>query len=206
MAGVTIPALTPAGTLGGPEPIETVQGGVSVRTTAQAIANLATATGVANPTATAGPTAVNGSASTAMRSDAAPAVQKGTSSQFGIVQPDNITITSAAGVLSAVTQSQPVTTQALSYTLIISDANSFIRMNSSTGITLTVPPHSSVAFPIGTVVAVKQVGTGAILFAAGAGVNIVSAGGVFHTNGQNAVAQIIQDATDLWTLYGNIVA
>src|ERR1700674_177692 len=40
----------------------------------------------ANPTATAGPSAVNGSAPTFMRSDGAPAVQKGSSSQFGIVE------------------------------------------------------------------------------------------------------------------------
>jgi hypothetical protein len=46
----------------------------------------------ANPTATAGPTANNGSATTAMRSDASPAVQKGTNSQFGLVQGDGTTI------------------------------------------------------------------------------------------------------------------
>jgi hypothetical protein len=54
----------------------------------------------ANPTATAGPTAVNGSAATFMRSDAAPAVQKASSSQFGIVEVDGITIAAAAGVIS----------------------------------------------------------------------------------------------------------
>jgi hypothetical protein len=55
----------------------------------------------ANPTATAGPTAVNGSATTFMRSDAAPAVQLGSSSQKGIVQVDGTTITAAAGVISS---------------------------------------------------------------------------------------------------------
>lgn len=43
-------------------------------------------TSFANPTATAGPNAVNGSATTAMRSDAAPAVQLGSSSQAGLIQ------------------------------------------------------------------------------------------------------------------------
>ena len=55
----------------------------------------------ANPTATAGPTAVNGSASTFMRSDAAPAVQTATNSVLGIVKPDGTTITLDNGVLSA---------------------------------------------------------------------------------------------------------
>jgi len=56
----------------------------------------------ANPTGTAGPAAVNGSATTFMRSDAAPAIQKASSSQFGIVEVDNVTVTSNAGVISAV--------------------------------------------------------------------------------------------------------
>lgn len=56
----------------------------------------------ANPTATAGPTAVNGSATTYLRSDGAPAVQLATSSQKGIVQVDGTTITATAGVISAV--------------------------------------------------------------------------------------------------------
>lgn len=55
----------------------------------------------ANPTATAGPTAVNGSAVTFLRSDGAPAVQLGTSSQKGIVQVDGTSITASAGVISA---------------------------------------------------------------------------------------------------------
>lgn len=55
----------------------------------------------ANPTGTAGPSAVNGSASTFMRSDAAPAVQSGSASQQGIVQVDGSTITASAGVISA---------------------------------------------------------------------------------------------------------
>ncbi len=56
----------------------------------------------ANPTATAGPTAVNGSASTFMRSDAAPKVQLGTNAAQGIVQGDTSTVSCAAGVCSAV--------------------------------------------------------------------------------------------------------
>jgi hypothetical protein len=56
----------------------------------------------ANPTATAGPAAVNGSATTFLRSDGAPAIQKATSGQFGIVEVDGTTITATAGVISAV--------------------------------------------------------------------------------------------------------
>lgn len=67
-----------------------------------AASNGTTPPSAANPTATASDTAVNGSASTFMRSDAAPAVQKGSSSQFGIVKVDGTTITASGGVISAV--------------------------------------------------------------------------------------------------------
>ncbi len=60
----------------------------------------ATVPAAANPTATAGPSAVNGSATTFMRSDAAPSIQKASSSQFGIVEVDNTTIKAASGVIS----------------------------------------------------------------------------------------------------------
>lgn len=48
----------------------------------------------ANPSATAGPSAINGSATTFMRSDAAPAVQVGTAAQEGILEVGtNLTVT-----------------------------------------------------------------------------------------------------------------
>lgn len=53
-----------------------------------------------NPTAIAKDTAVSGTASTYMRSDAAPAVQKASSTLFGIVKTDNLTITASGGVIS----------------------------------------------------------------------------------------------------------
>ena len=53
----------------------------------------------ANPTATAGPSAINGSATTFMRSDAAPAVQAGSASQEGILQCGSGT-TCSAGTIS----------------------------------------------------------------------------------------------------------
>lgn len=54
----------------------------------------------ANPTATASDVAVNGALATYMRSDAAPAVQKGDNSQFGLMKTDNATLTATAGVAS----------------------------------------------------------------------------------------------------------
>lgn len=63
----------------------------------------------ANPTATASDTAVNGVATTFMRSDGAPAIQKTSSSVFGLAKVDGTTITASAGVISAVGGSGTVT-------------------------------------------------------------------------------------------------
>jgi hypothetical protein len=63
----------------------------------------------ANPTGTAGPVAVDGSAATFLRSDGAPAVQKGTNAQFGVVEGDTSTITCVAGVCSVVSAGGTVT-------------------------------------------------------------------------------------------------
>ncbi len=54
-----------------------------------------------NPTATIGTAAVNGVASTYMRSDAAPAVPEASSSTFGIVKVDGSSITAVNGVISS---------------------------------------------------------------------------------------------------------
>jgi hypothetical protein len=62
-----------------------------------------------NPAAVAGPSAVNGSASTYMRSDAAPAVQLGTSGQPGLLQCDGATTTCSGGVITAVAGASPGT-------------------------------------------------------------------------------------------------
>lgn len=54
----------------------------------------------ANPSATGSDVAVNGAAATFMRSDGAPAIQKASSSVFGLSKVDNQTITATGGVIS----------------------------------------------------------------------------------------------------------
>jgi hypothetical protein len=67
----------------------------------------------ANPTATASDVAVNGVASTFMRSDAAPAVQKTSGSVFGLAKVDGTTITATGGVISATSGTGTVTSVTL---------------------------------------------------------------------------------------------
>ena len=53
----------------------------------------------ANPTAVGGDAAINGSASTFMRSDAAPAIQKTSSTNFGLAKVDGTTLIATAGTI-----------------------------------------------------------------------------------------------------------
>lgn len=101
MTGTKISALPAAGALAGTEPVPIVQAGATKQTTTGAIAALTVPPTGANPTATAGPAAVNGVATTFMRSDGAAAVQKASNAQFGLVEGDGTTVTIVAGVASA---------------------------------------------------------------------------------------------------------
>jgi len=63
------------------------------------------------------------------------------------------------------------------YTFDLNDAGCLCMFNNALAITVTVPPNSSVAFPIGTQIEVAQTGAGKVTFAQGAGVTIFSVAG-----------------------------
>jgi hypothetical protein len=87
-------------------------GGLYVRINGATVGPVNSSAVGANPTATAGPSAINGSASTFMRSDAAPAVQSGTNAVQGIVRGDGTTISCTAGVCTANNVTLPTPTRA----------------------------------------------------------------------------------------------
>jgi hypothetical protein len=54
-----------------------------------------------------------------------------------------------------------VTTQSgTSYTFALADAGSQVLFSNGSAVTATVPPNSSVAFPIGTTIDIEQAGAG----------------------------------------------
>lgn len=101
----------------------------------------------ANPTATAGPAAVNGSATTFMRSDAAPAIQLATSSVKGLVQVDGQTITANAGIISTNAPNRTTTTCG-SCTILSTDMGGQVNYNGSS-LTAVIPAVSSTVFAAG---------------------------------------------------------
>ena len=95
--------------------------------------------------------------------------------------------------------------QTISYTLVLSDAQDVVEMNVATANTLTIPPNSSVAFPVGTSIFVVQTGAGQTTITAGAGVTVNSFIGL-KVIGRWAGCTLIKRATDTWVAVGGLVA
>lgn len=92
-----------------------------------------------------------------------------------------------------------------SYTLILSDAQKVVEMNVATANTLTIPPNSSVAFPVGTSIFVVQTGAGQTTITAGAGVTVNSFIGL-KIIGRWAGCTLIKRAENTWVAVGGLVA
>jgi hypothetical protein len=93
-----------------------------------------------------------------------------------------------------------------SYTLVMADVISGVEMNVASANNCTVPPNATVAFPIGAVVEVTQVGAGTTTIVAGAGVTIrQAAGSTLALRAQWASASIRKRATNEWVAAGDFV-
>jgi hypothetical protein len=92
-----------------------------------------------------------------------------------------------------------------SYTLAIGDANGLVDTDNGSANTVTVPPNSSVAFPVGTQVLVVQQGGGQTTIVAGSGVSLRAKDGLKLT-GSYAGATLIKRATNDWYVIGSLEA
>jgi len=87
-------------------------------------------------------------------------------------------------------------------TLALANAEGMVTLDNASAITLTVPPNSSVAFPVGTTIALAQLGAGQVTVAAGAGVTIQSYSSLLSIAAQNLPVSLTKLATDTWLLTG----
>lgn len=90
------------------------------------------------------------------------------------------------------------------HTLVLANEGRVVEMDVAGANTLTVPPNSSVAFPVGTVLEVHQYGAGQTTITPGSGVTLRSHGGALKTAAQYAVASLRQRATDEWVVAGDL--
>jgi hypothetical protein len=91
-----------------------------------------------------------------------------------------------------------------SYTLALADAQKLVRCSNAGAINLTVPPNSTVAFPLYSQIAVEQYGAGQVTIVAGGGVTINRT--EKKITGQYKGAALVKIATDEWSLFGDLEA
>jgi hypothetical protein len=93
------------------------------------------------------------------------------------------------------------------YTTVLSDNGKLITLSNASAITATIPPNSSVAYPVGAQLNFVQLGAGQVTFTQGAGVTIVSTGATASapkTRAQYSSATAIQTSANNWLVAGDI--
>lgn len=126
----------------------------------------------------------------------------------------------ASGVLSA--QSAPIPTADINaartinaqsgttYTFVLTDGASqgghpLVTGTNASAQTYTVPPNSSVAYPIGDQVDVCQLGAGKLTISPGSGVTLNSLGANLSIGGQYVCVSLVKTATNTWIVIGNLI-
>lgn len=87
------------------------------------------------------------------------------------------------------------------YTLALDDVAKVVAMNNGSAATVTVPPNSSVAFEVGTVVNVYAMTGKTVTVEGGSGVTVRNAGDIAD---QYVEVSLRKRATDEWVLSGNV--
>lgn len=91
------------------------------------------------------------------------------------------------------------------YTAVLTDAGRKVRMNNGGANAVTIPPNSSVAFPIGATIAVRQVGAGKTTLTPGSGVTFnVPAGYTAAAGRLGSELMLHKVATDTWDVTGDL--
>lgn len=93
------------------------------------------------------------------------------------------------------------------YTPVLLDAGKIITSSNASAVVITIPPNSSVAYPIGSSLTVISIGVGLTNFAQGSGVTITSTGATPTApvlRVQHSSATAIKTATDTWRVVGDI--
>lgn len=172
--------------------------GKSLKGAGKGIADLATAAQGAKADTALQPEALNDYTPTSGLADVA------TSGDYGDLE-NPPSIPSTPGEIGAEPAGQLIginTVTDASYTLVLADAGKVVERSSGSANTVTVPPNSSAAFPVGARIDVFQTGTGQTTIVAGSGVTIRSADNKLALAKQYAGASLYKRATNEWILVG----
>lgn len=90
------------------------------------------------------------------------------------------------------------------YTLVLGDSGKMVTMGNASSMTLTVPPNSSVAFPVGTKIHVCRKGAGSLTISPDSGVTINKPTANATVDARYGMVTLYKDATDTWFLDGRL--
>jgi hypothetical protein len=129
-----------------------------------------------------------------------------TDGQIGwISAQDKITVGDGTSTVEFAPSTRLINQQTSSYALVLTDKDKIVEMNVGSANNLTVPLNSSVAYPIGTVIDIVQVGSGQTTVVATGGVTINSTSGL-KIRTQWGSASLIKRAENTWVLIGDVAA
>lgn len=111
----------------------------------------------------------------------------------------------SASSTSNASSNPKITTKTSNYSLVLADVGNILQMDVASANTVTIPPNSSVAFPVGARITVVQTGAGSTSLVAGSGVTINSENGDTLFSGQYATVTLYQSALNVWVAYGDLV-
>lgn len=110
--------------------------------------------------------------------------------------------------LAAEHSARPTETHNAAYTLALTDLEDTLYHTGTLGHTWTIPPNSSVAFPLGSRIRGYNLQSGAITLARGAGVSLIYFDGTQAdanvTVGTSTWFDLFKQNTDLWFLIGGV--
>lgn len=98
-----------------------------------------------------------------------------------------------------------INAQAASYTAVLADQTKYVTLSNASAMTFTVPPNSSVAFPVGTALIGSQIGVGQVTLTPGAAVTINGYPGL-KVAAQWGSFALLKTATDTWIASGALSA
>tara|TARA_Y100001938_G_C8101612_1_gene442261 strand:- start:7457 stop:8272 length:816 start_codon:yes stop_codon:yes gene_type:complete len=112
---------------------------------------------------------------------------------------DALTVTGTTTTyLNVITDSGTTRTPALT------DASAYILCTHGSGMTITLPQDSAVAFPTGSHIIFERNGAGTLTFAAGTGATVNSKGGTLTCADRYTTVAAVKIASNTWTIFGNI--
>lgn len=118
---------------------------------------------------------------------------------------DGVTSSIQTQIDSKVSSTISINAQSASYTLVLSDKDKLVEIDNGSANNLTIPPNSSVAFPVGTQINILQTGAGTTTLVAGSGVTVNATPGLI-LRARWSSATLIKRATDTWVAIGDLKA